>query len=96
MVQDNESRAWGVSGQLGALELEEGLLEVVKEVVRAKESDWEGLQGAVERFVVEVYWVEIQLHVHFFDCATISAPDAPPFLQQVEADVRQRAGVVKK
>ena len=54
MVQDDESRAWVVSGQVGALELEEGLLEVVKEVVRAKESDWECLEGAVEQLVVEV------------------------------------------
>ena len=95
-MQDDESRAWGVSGQVGALELEEGLLEEVKEEVRAKERDWEGLEGAVEQLVVEVYWAEIQLHLHLFDCATISAPDAPPFLQQVEADVRQMAGVVKK
>ena len=95
-MQDDESRAWGVSGQVGALELEEGLLEVVKEVVRAKESDWECLEAAVEQLVVEVNWAEIELHLHFFDCGTISAPDAPPFLQQVEADVQQMGGVVKK
>lgn len=40
--------------QVEALELEEGLLEVVKEVVRAKESDWAGLEGAVEQLLVEV------------------------------------------
>ena len=33
MVQDDEFCAWAVSGLVGALELEEGLLEVVKEVV---------------------------------------------------------------
>ena len=53
-MQDDEFRAWGVSERVGALELEEGLLEVVKEVVKAKESDWAGLEGGVEQLVVEV------------------------------------------
>ena len=87
MVQDDESRAWGVSGQVGVLELEEGLLEVVNEVVREKESNWVCLEAVVGQFVVEVNWAEIKPHLHFFDCVTISAPDAPPFLQQVGADV---------
>ena len=40
---------------MGVLELEEGLLEAVKEVVTEKERDRASLGQAVGRLVVEVY-----------------------------------------